>query len=592
MRKKDLLLSLLAFIIFFQALMAQNYEGDHLIIDVKDYGAIPNDGKDDTQALRNAVKKCRTTENSILFLAPGRYLLTDPKAVQIQEDALAGKLGANPQDQLYRPGHDYVIGLDFNGAKNIQIKGQGAEIMCDGWMEPLSFRNCKDILVQGLRIDYLHPANSVGTIIAVEEDHVDVHFPESDQVSNELLMLRLMIFDDKSQSYTGPAVYHRSKELIKPQTIRFKGEQLVKQAQVGNKMIVFSGFHYRPAILIYKTRNIQLDDVTIHAQAGMGIVGHLSENIEMNRLKVIPRTGRYVSSNTDATHFATNRGLISFDQCEFAGQGDDATNVHTYYWHINAIKRSEKLCTIDLGKNNYTHSSYLDEPQKGDVLAVINKKTLEEIGEIVVTDFTLDRDKQKVIINYSGELSQDINHVLLANITACPSLRFVNSKVKYHRARSVLVKTRKVLIENNSFENTTGTAIHIGAEGDWGEGVTSEDVIVRNNTFTNCGVGGSNDGTIEGASAVAIHIKAEKKDVPGLHKRILIEGNIINGGERGIVIKSASDVLVSNNVFNDILEQAVYQNWSKRVKVVNNVGAKDFGLNQKVSPPKSSLWEE
>lgn len=562
-------------------------KGEGEVINVLDFGAIANDGLDDTEYLRLAVEKARATPNSRLYFPAGEYRLSDPKAIKIQEDAFSGKLGANPQDMLYRPNQAYIIGLDFEGAKGLTIDAEGAKLVCDGWMEPLSFQNAQDIILNGLTIDYKKRPNSYGKIINLGEDFVDVKFPSEEQMTEEMLILRIMVYDNAKQSLVGQAVYHKDKKMIAQNTMRFWGEGIRKQAELGRVLVTFSGFHYRPAILIYKTKDITLNDVTIHAQAGMGIVGHLSKNISLNRLKVIPPGGRYVSSNTDATHFATNRGYIRFKDCEFAGQGDDATNVHNYYAHI-VSRPEEHICETFLGEREFTHSLYQDEPQVGDVLAVVQKSTLKEVGYIRVSDFEAKPEERKVKIAFEGQLPEDIDNYYLANMTACPSLEFINCKVKSHRARSVLVKTRKVLIENCSFENTTGTAIHIGAEGNWGEGVASEDVVVRNNRFSNCGLGGENDGTIDGTSAVAVHVNSQDRSVPGLHKRILIENNKVIGGEHAISIKGAQDVTIRYNEFNEIEKEPIVVGSSEKVKAFGNKGAKVIESLQ--TPVLPNLW--
>ena len=92
-------------------------------------------------------------------------------------------------------------------------------------------------------------------------------------------------------------------------------------------------------------------------------------------------------------------------------------------------------------------------------------------------------------VKLSGLIHGNIKDYYLIDVTRMPRLEFVNCKVESHLARAVLVKTRNVLIENNTFYGGTGTAIHIGAEGDWKEGAGSQNVIVRNNRITACGRG-------------------------------------------------------------------------------------------------------
>jgi hypothetical protein len=138
-----------------------------------------------------------------------------------------------------------------------------------------------------------------------------------------------------------------------------------------------------------------------------------------------------------------------------------------------------------------------------------------------------------------------------------------------------LVKTRKVLIEGCTFEHTTGTAVHIAAEGYWMEGVAPADVIVRNNRMFHCGMG---DGAIDGASAIAVEIGAANRSVPGLIKRLLFENNEIIGGRHGISIRGAEDVTVRNNIFRDIREAPIVVGASRRVWAFENQGADDFKI--------------
>ena len=131
-----------------------------------------------------------------------------------------------------------------------------------------------------------------------------------------------------------------------------------------------------------------------------------------------------------------------------------------------------------------------------------------------------------------------------------------------------LIKTRNVRIERCLIVDNTGTGIHIGAEAAWHEGLPSANVIVRNNRIIRCGRGA---GTIDGASAIAVNIDAPEQNVPGLHKQLLIEGNIIEGenAEKCISISQAEDVTVRYNEISGC-RQPVAVAHSERVQVESN----------------------
>ena len=63
----------------------------------KEFGAVPDDGRDDTKALRKAIDWCRTHEGATLRLDPGTYVLRDADAVRLEQEAMTGKLGKNPE---------------------------------------------------------------------------------------------------------------------------------------------------------------------------------------------------------------------------------------------------------------------------------------------------------------------------------------------------------------------------------------------------------------------------------------------------------------------------------------------------------------
>ncbi|RGY95098.1 hypothetical protein DXA15_16085 [Parabacteroides sp. AM58-2XD] len=67
------------------------------LVNVAKYGAIADDGKDDTKALRKAVDYCCTQPGCTLYFPPGVYQLKDDDAVRLEEEALAGKFGTNPE---------------------------------------------------------------------------------------------------------------------------------------------------------------------------------------------------------------------------------------------------------------------------------------------------------------------------------------------------------------------------------------------------------------------------------------------------------------------------------------------------------------
>ena len=77
---------------------------------------------------------------------------------------MSGAFGINPEPTIFRPYFPYVRGLDFTGIEDLTVEADGAELLCEGWMAPLSLEGCRNLTIRGLTIDYRRPPHSIGTV--------------------------------------------------------------------------------------------------------------------------------------------------------------------------------------------------------------------------------------------------------------------------------------------------------------------------------------------------------------------------------------------------------------------------------------------
>ncbi len=516
---------------------------DSPVISVRDYGAIPDDGKDDTKALRKAAEFCRNNPGTTLNIPAGVYRLRDAEAEALEHKVLAGEYGENPEHAMYVPYLPYVSGLDFSGSRDITVKAKGATIMCEGWMEPVSLIDCTNMTIEGLAIDYKRKPFSEGRLVAMTDTTLTVQFGPERRITDKTPMARLNFWDHRTSGIHADSKSGSDREIIGDNLVLFHTE--LPEYMLGAPVGAYHCFHYRPGILILRSTNTRLDGVTIHSQCGMGIVGFDSRDIFIKGLSVIPAVGYSFSTNTDATHFACCEGILSFEECMFKGQGDDATNVHGYYQKITAVK--DGLITMELQGMN-THALVTDVPRIGDKLEVVRISTLATVGEVTVTEVSHKIPDSEVHIRIEGDLPENFEDYYLFNATKLPSLEFRNSVVWGNRARAVLVKTRNVVIESNLFKGCTGTAIHVGAESWWKEGTFARNVRISRNIMVDCGLGA---GVQSGASGIAVVIEAPDTEDTKLHDGVIIEGNVVIGNgtnECGIAVRNTKNIILKDNV--------------------------------------------
>lgn len=464
-------------------------------------------------ALRAAVAELRKHPGSTLFLPPGDYLLDDPAARNIQRDVMAGKYGRIPSRELFRPGSPFVSALDFTGCRDATVEAHGANFRIDGFMEVLSVQHCSGVTIKGLSIDYLRKPYSRGVVVSDSADFLEVKVSGQTMISAELPISRMALirrgrydrtWECPPHEYSGDGIFRFPAGLT-----GCRGEEIV----------FIHMFHYRPAILVYEAENTLLEDVTIFSQPGMGVVGHRSADTVMRRLRVVPAPGEPVSSNTDATHFASCRGLLRYEACWFEGQTDDSANVHTYYHRIVRTdgRKLETACRHTI------HSLYPDYPDVGDTVELSDAASLELRGTHTVLSREWDEARRVAILELDPPLPENAEGMLLADVTQLPRLEFLGCVCRNHMARGILVRTRSARIEDCLFDGTVLPAIHIAAEVTWDEAAACRDVTVRRNRVVRCGT----PGCFHDTGGVVVDLAAER-DGLALHRDIVIEENVFD----------------------------------------------------------------
>ncbi|MDR2955515.1 MAG: hypothetical protein LBV43_10570 [Prevotella sp.] len=561
MNKKSFLYLICFYFVIVTCTCCESTDNKKQVFNLKDFGAIPDDGQDDSEAFNKAMDKCRENPGSILIIPSGSYNYKNDKAMEFEYKAINGQYGENVQGHFFKPDGEYIIALDMNGFKNISIQAEGVTLIQEGWYEAVSITNAQNIKIKGLKLIHKRPPFTTGEIVESTPDYFDMKIDTLKySYLTDAITGRVHYYDANSQRiYTGGSV--EKKELMgNRQTIRIYTKT---QPKVGDFCILRHSAHNRAGILIKESSNIELEDVTIHSQPGMGVIGHRSENISMKNLQIIPAVGTFTSTNTDATHFTSCKGKILFDVCKFGGQGDDCTNVHNYYWSVYKESGNDVRVTVE---NADLHALSLDYPDVGDTLALISKDNLNIIDSYIAKKISTSIKDWKVVVTLDKPVDYDVNDYYMINMTRCPAVDIFNNTVRSHMARAYLIKTKNVHIKGNVIQNSSGTAIQLGAEASWREGFPVENVLIENNWFINCGYGhGRQRGTAINVEVNGVRTKAEK-----LNKNIVIKNNTIQAvGETAIYISDSDGVQIMNNEIQGA-KKAVQVNNSENIEIQDN----------------------
>lgn len=511
-------------------------------ISVTDFGAIPDDGLNDIEALRKATDYCRKHAGTTLLIPPGVYDIIDSTALRIEREAIGGAYGENVQGRLFHPGAPYVKAFDISRCNDLTVKAPGATFKLKGWYEVVTIDNARNVTIDGLSIAYHRPPNTVGRVVKSDAESFDISFdPERYTYIDSIVTGRVHFYDHlRNRLYTGGV---SSKTLIDPTTIRFKSN---RHPAIGDYCILRHGGHYRPAILIKESDGVTLSNVKIHSQPGMGVVGHLSSDIMLRNLQVVPQAGDVISTNTDATHFTSCSGNLTICDSKFRGQGDDCTNIHNYYYRYYPRGKNKAEIRIE---NADLHAQSLDYPAIGDTMAIIDRRNMAPIGRYAVTRVDTSAARWEVVIELDKALpptSADSDHFVMTNLTRFPSVRITDNAVGSHLARAFLIKAPHVVVARNFITGSCDTAIKLGAELGWNESGPVENVLIEDNYVSGCG----HSAHPNNPSCVMLSTEASKRP-PHVNRNIIIRNNVFDSDKATVILlKDGANISVLNNSVN------------------------------------------
>lgn len=529
--------------------------------------------------------------------------------------------------EFYISNHDQdnpkKIGFVLENVENLIIDGGGAELFFNGHMIPIILHNCKNISLRNFSVDFSLPHIRQLNILSKDNN--------KHELTAEIIPAGNFIIEDNKLFITGEGykyqpdhamafqqdrrlAYQRADVAFNPGAISeignnkllLKNWKEIERTSVGDRFALRTYHRPAPGIVISESKNIKIENVTIHYAEGMGLLAQMSENITLNKFSVKLRGDedpRYFTTQADATHFSACKGLIISENGLYEGMADDAINVHGTYLKI--IER----------KDNHTIVAKYMHPQAygfrwggiGDAVQIIETKSMELLSNSENKIKSIRPiDKPSVLGAKIFELvlekemtigSPENNSYAIENLTWTPEVIFKDNIVRNNRARGALFSTpRRVICENNNFDHTHGTAILLcGDANGWYETGACKNVLIRNNIFTNALT--ANYQFTNAIISIYPEIPDLKSQQKFFHSGIVIENNLFRTFDRPLLYaKSTEGLLFKNNTieYNNEFEPFHWNTYLfnfqrvNGVQIVNNKFGKDFSANKDIKIDMSS----
>ncbi|MBO9607040.1 MAG: right-handed parallel beta-helix repeat-containing protein [Paenibacillaceae bacterium] len=520
------------------------------------------DGEWNMAIIRNVVDGIvKTGGNATLTIPEGVYPIRNAFGDRLFAELLRGK--RDPRDDAgWRRDRNPLF--DWRDCRGIEVDGQGSTLLFEGLVQPFACFACRDIAIRNLTIDWKRPPYTMGTVRRVDGESYEVEIDPAYPVDDNSPAVAVHEYDPSAERLTGVCLYYNPDvKLLKPGYVRMSHKDAGKLT-AGNIVFIRPIYSYAPALQFYRCEQVRVDNVVLHANPGMGIIGHLCHHIDIQGLQIKPSPGRIMSINVDGTHFISCTGTVSLAECYFEGMGDDASNIHGFYLSIDRIEGGHTLIArLDAATQDF----YPEMAFAGDEIEFVRGDTLKPYASgLIEACEQLEENVYRITFMHPlpGDWRADD---LLANVSRLAAYRFVRCHVRNIRGRGVLAQTRNATIADNLFEYCTGQGVHVNTAAGWWESGATRGIAIRGNRFVHNGFGYGNY-----CKAIGIVVGAEcDRPEVGVHQRLAIQGNTIvgTGDKPGIIVTRAEQVEVSGNT----IEQcpvAIRIEYARQVNVRDN----------------------
>lgn len=448
------------------------------------------------------------------------------------------------------------VGILIRNFKHLRLQGGGVDgdgkttILYDGRMVQIYNDHSEGISFTGLVFDLKRPTVSEFRVLEAGPAHAVIQIAEGSDyaVENGKFLWR---------GDWGPGAFCQKLDVKEGRCSRFRtprgwdaqGQIEASARDLGGRRVrldypdggcgLESGHQYhfrnikRDSVGVHNSRSkdIVFRDCDFYALTGMGFVSQFTENITCQRVNVAPprNTIRTCPAWADIFQFSNCKGRIVVDSCRLSGMQDDAINCHGTYLRIVERAGDNRLLIRFMHPQTYGFAAFVP----GDEVAVICGPKLREYEgnprrRVTALERKSDRDW---ILTLDGPLPHFAENDVIDNTTWHPDITVRDNHFSVAPVSGFLLTTSgKAIIERNTFHRCRAYAISMSADSlKWFESAPVRDVLIRNNTFIECGV------------SVNPAIESAKPEEP-IHENIRINDNHFDGagvsatGVRGLTV--------------------------------------------------------
>lgn len=468
------------------------------VFHVRDFGAIPDDGIDDTEAIRATFAAAKNNAHSIVAFEPGVYLVE----------------GKDPNWQNTRnegPVSYYSPIFDLNGHRDLSIVGNGAVLQARNWAVIFLVSEVEGLEFRDLTIDWERDLpQTEGIVVADTPEYVDVEVNEGFSVRDGLHVTGLIHFDVANHRFEQPWIFNRANR--EPQPAEPVSESVLRcfkhpffadvEFPVDDGIVVKHTEAGGPAFVIVTSSDVLLSNIAILAAPGQGVLASDVHNIHMVNSKIAPPAGRWMSISRGATNFSHTSGDVLISNTEIFHQGDDAYNYHGFYYlgHVQPDGRAVVIHEPSDGNlYGFFEESHRYAPfYVGDTIEIsLPSTSLVTLGasELVAVHKSAAANINTYELTFADDLPADVRdagEAAIFNISRMPDhAEFSNNRVGRSTGGG-RIHADHTVVRDNEFISTIGLPVSLepgwraSSEAVVWTGRNARHIMISNNLFHDC----------------------------------------------------------------------------------------------------------
>jgi hypothetical protein len=512
---------------------------------VRDFGAVPGDGKDDSKAIQAAIEHAIAKGIRKVRFEAGVY----------EFKGLPGWERTERKRSCYISLKD-LSGLELSGA--VDTKGGPAT----RWVKDNDLKECQpgilsidhgaNITARNISVDMSPYYYSAGKVVALKGDDVTIEvLPGHPRIDGQKAYI-MGLYDLKARKAKVvrltwdsdlPQWHTTGGEKDRRMTIRHA--PLAQSCAIGDGVFWFQG-NYSGSILNFgHIDGLVVENVHILSGHGFSITCNFCHDVTYRNVKILLEGNRIATTCRDGFKIYCASGKVLMDGVHNEGcLGDDGQNIHGT-WLAVVKKTSVNALVATKSRNLLT---------KGSDVVLLDDKFIPSWRSKIAENVLQGEDN---IITFTDPIPEWVHEKtpIEPQEWLPDSLHIVNSVYRSTGRFGILLKASNTLIENCLFENNVA-GIHIGGEWSWGywlESTNSQHVEIRNCTFRDNNLdlrygGNRKDVAISIASWTNPDKLGEPSEVlSGLIRDVRIHDNVFENESLCVNLQNCGDVWFWNN---------------------------------------------